>query len=82
MFNTRIKQEAFKYLQQVKSTHTKVFHIQYARLEIQSYFLPNKMPTTLAKFTFLCIRLYNDTNLYFKLGVMYKSRKCHSERIK
>ena len=40
--NTRIKQEAFKYLQQVKSTHTKVLHIQYARLEIQSYFLPKK----------------------------------------
>ena len=51
LVNTHIKKEAFKYLQKIKSTHTKVLHIQYTRLEIQSYFLPNKMPTTLAKFT-------------------------------
>ena len=68
MINTRIKQEAFKYLQQVKSTHTKVLHIQYARLEIQSYFLPNKMPTTLAKFTFLCRTRMVQVGANFKGG--------------
>ena len=68
LVNTHIKKEAFKYLQKIKSTHTKVLHIQYTRLEIQSYFLPNKMPTTLAKFTFLCRTRMVQVGANFKAG--------------
>ena len=52
--NTAIRQEVFKYLQQKKSSHSKVLHIDYNCLKLQSYFQPQKMHTQLAKFSFLC----------------------------
>jgi hypothetical protein len=76
LINTRIKKEAFEYLQQVKRTHTKVLHIQYTRLEIQSYFLPNKMPTTLAKFTFLCEPEWYRLGQISKGGTNFQCAPC------
>ena len=52
--NTAIRQEVFKYLQQKKSSHSKVLHIDYNCLKLQSYFQPQKMHTQLAYFSFIC----------------------------
>ena len=53
LVKTTIKQETLQYLIKLKNSHSKVLHIQYEELQMQEYFLPNKMPTQLAKFTFL-----------------------------
>ena len=66
--NKAIRQESFNYLQQLKSHHSKVLHIQYGRLEMQNYFLPQKMPTMLAKFSFQCRTRMVQVGANFKAG--------------
>ena len=66
--NHAIRQEAYNYLQKIKSTHSKVLHIQYNRLEMQSYFLSQKMPILMAKFTFLCRTRMLQVGANFKGG--------------
>ena len=53
LVKTAIKKETFQYLIKLKNSHSKVLHIQYDELQMQEHFLPNKMSTKLAKFTFL-----------------------------
>jgi hypothetical protein len=53
LVKSSIQKEAFRYLQQIKSSHSKVLHIQYDQLIMQKYLLPLSMPTQLAKFLFL-----------------------------
>ena len=53
LVKSSIKKGAFRYLQRIKTSHTKVLHIQYDQLRMQKYLLPHSMPIQLAKFTFL-----------------------------
>ena len=41
-----IKEKAFRKLEEDKSNHSKVMNIKYKALEMQSYFLPNKLECT------------------------------------
>ena len=54
LVKSEIRKESFRYLNKIKSTHRKVAHLQYIHFEMQQYLLPQKMPTQLAKFTFMC----------------------------
>ena len=62
-----IRKEAFAYLENLKSTHSKVFHIQYDFFKLQRYFLPNQIDAQLAKFSFLC------RTRMLKVGANYKA---------
>ena len=67
--NKAIRHETFKYLQQIKMSHSKVLHIEYDCLKMQSYLQPQKMHTQLAKFTFLC------RTRMLQVGANFKGKK-------
>ena len=54
LVNASIKKEAFKYLDNIKSTHTKVLHIPHKYLEMQDYLTSADNSPDLARFAFLC----------------------------
>ena len=66
LVKSSIKKEAFRYFQQIKTSHTKVLHIQYDQLRMQKYLLPHSMPTQLAKFTFLSRTRMLQVGAHFK----------------
>ena len=63
-----VRNEAFQYLQQIKSGHSKVMHIQYDQLQMQDYFLPGRISTQLAKFAFVC------RTRMLRVGANYKGK--------
>ena len=63
-----VRKEAFQYLQQIKSGHSKVMHIQYDQLQMQNYFLPGKISTQLSKFAFIC------RTRMLRVGANYKGK--------
>ena len=71
LVNTAIRKETFQYLIKIKNSHSKLLHIQYDQFEMQEYFLPNKMPTQLAKFAFLCRTRMIPVGANFKAGNLF-----------
>ena len=67
-----VRNEAFQYLQQIKSGHSKVMHIQYDQLQMQDYFLPGRISTQLAKFAFVC------RTRMLRVGANYKGKTTRS----
>ena len=63
-----VRNEAFQYLQQIKSGHSKVRHIQYDQLQMQNYLLPGRISTQLAKFAFVC------RTRMLRVGANYKGK--------
>ena len=66
--NSAIKKEALNYLNGIKSSHSKVLHIEHAKLEMQDYLLPSSIPADLAKFTFQCRSRMLNVGANFKEG--------------
>ena len=68
LVKTAVKKETFQYLIKLKNSHSKVLHIEYDELQMQEHFLPNKMSTQLAKFTFLARTRMIPVGANFKAG--------------
>ena len=68
LVNASIKKEAFKYLDNIKSTHTKVLHIPHKNLEIQDYLKSADNSPDLARFAFLCRSRMLEVGANFKQG--------------
>ena len=68
LVKSAIREEAFQYLDSLKSGHSKVMHIQYKNFKMQDYFLSNQISTQLAKFTFSCRSRMVTVGANYKAG--------------
>ena len=65
---TAIQKTAFKYLINLKNSHSKVLHISYENLKMQDYLMPSIFSPDVAKFTFLCRSRMVQVGENFKQG--------------
>ena len=71
LVNAAIKKEAFKYLEKIKSSHSKVLHVPHDNLEIQDYLTSADISPDLARFAFLCRSRMVEVGANFKQGVKH-----------
>ena len=73
----KIEERVLKYLNGIKSTHSKVMHIKHETLKLQNYFLPsNQQNVQLSKFIFHAKTRMLKVRHNFKNNYTNKSKKC------
>ena len=74
--NSAIQKEAFNYLIRLKNSHSKVKHINYAKLEMQDYLMPSTFTADVARFAFLCRTRMVNVGANYKEGGKIKNPTC------
>ena len=80
-FRTLVKRktatEALRYLNQVKSKHSKVMHLKHDVVKLQNYLLPaNQKDVQLSKFIFHAKTRMLKVRHNFKNNYVHKSKEC------
>ena len=76
MIKRSIRDRALNNLLEIKEKHSKVKELKYEKMEIQSYFLPNKMECTKEDIQLIFRIRSNMTNVKMNRKKMFKSHEC------
>ena len=71
-----IRDRALNNLLEMKQKHSKVMELKHEKMEIQSYFLPNKMECTKEDIQLIFRIRSNMTNVKMNRKKMFKSHEC------
>ena len=76
MIKRNIREKAFNNLLEIKQKHSKVMELEYEKMEIQSYFLPNKMECSKEDIELIFKLRSNMTSVKMNRKQLYKSHEC------